>query len=238
MGKFRFKQFDVEHERSSMKVGVDAVLLGAWATKTDGRILDVGCGCGIIALMLSQNGAEVTAIDIHEDSVEEAKANFGRSRWCQRLKAINIDIFEFVKQNKTKYDLVISNPPFFNSGVREPASPREVARHGAILSPATLPAMAAELLKPAGKLEMISSMDFHNTMIEAFRKSGFVIDRLCYVADHPGKQPKRVMVSGLYYPDGCERKSPGEKTELFIRNDNQTYSEQYKELTKDYYLNL
>lgn len=155
-GTFLFKQFACSHTRSSMKIGVDAVLLGAWAgAGMPRRILDVGTGCGVIALMLAQRFpvARITAVDVHAHSVEEAASNFIASPWCDRLEARLQDFNDM--ETVGAFDLLVSNPPYFDSGVKEIVSPREMARHESGLSPAVLLRKGARMLAPDGRIALI-----------------------------------------------------------------------------------
>lgn len=127
---FQLKQFSVSHYRSSMKVGTDALILGAWAQHTNPRqILEIGCGCGIISLMLAQKYAQarITAIDIHADSVAESTENFKKSPWANRMTAIESNYLLF--ESDVHFDLIVCNPPFFNNDLQSPVIQRNNARH-------------------------------------------------------------------------------------------------------------
>ncbi|MDE5774518.1 MAG: methyltransferase, partial [Muribaculaceae bacterium] len=162
---FRFKRFSVNHNRSSMPVGVDGVLIGAWAGSCDTtgevlsprRILDVGCGCGLIALMCAQRfeDALIDAIDIDDASVLEAFDNISMSIFCDRVSVTLDDVCDYAKRHAGMYDLIVSNPPYFAAGVLEPSTRRERARHQGTLSPVSLMNMSAVMLSDAGRLAMI-----------------------------------------------------------------------------------
>lgn len=158
---FKFKCFDCRHGNSSMRIGVDAVLLGAWAGDGSARsILDVGTGCGVIALMMAQRNplASITAIDIDAASVAEATLNFCNSPWSQRLTALQTDFSKIDPGNRT-YDLIVSNPPYFDSGVTNPSSRREIARHQSVLSPSSIIARGREMLSQRGRLALVIPHD-------------------------------------------------------------------------------
>ena len=114
---FRFKQFNISHAGASMKVGTDAILLGSWTDVSNtNKILDIGTGCGIIALMLAQRSqAIIDAIDIDKSSIDEAAINFDNSPWKGRLRSIHSSVQDFSKKTNTKYDLIVSNPPYVDS---------------------------------------------------------------------------------------------------------------------------
>ena len=154
---FRFKNFSVSHSRSSMKIGVDAVLIGSWAAENASEILDVGCGCGIISLMMAQRfpEAQILGLDIHPESVEESRSNFVSSPWSRRLKAIEGEFPIASELCERKFDLIISNPPFFASGLTELKTPRERARHQASLSVESLLKHSKDFLIQNGVLAMI-----------------------------------------------------------------------------------
>lgn len=127
---FHFKQFSVHHHLSSMKVGTDALLLGAWCDTADKKnILEVGCGCGVISLMLAQRNsqANIMSIDIDAPSVDEAQSNFILSPWANRLNAQKIDFNEL--NYHSHFDLIVSNPPFFHNALHSPVESRNNARH-------------------------------------------------------------------------------------------------------------
>ena len=157
---FRFRRFAVRHGRSSMRVGTDAVLIGVWADVAGcRRVLDVGTGCGVVALMLAQRApaAQVTGIDVDAPSVEEAAANFAASPWAGRLRAERADVRVYAEclraegressvetalangagkaaavsddKEEWKYDCIVSNPPYFTETTLPPQSSRAVARH-------------------------------------------------------------------------------------------------------------
>lgn len=197
---FRFKKFDCSHDRSSMKIGVDSVLLGAWADVEGRTILDVGTGCGVIALMCAQRNehAIIHAIDIDVDSVTEASENFTRSPWSERLSA---RLSDFSELRGCAYDLIISNPPYFDAGVTNPGTPREKARHQNALSPAVLLSRGRSLLKTDGRIAMIVPADQVPELIGYATGNGLVLRRICHVQGHPDAPVKRVLLEFLLCPN-------------------------------------
>lgn len=193
-GVFRFKQFACAHSRSSMKIGVDAVLLGAWADVGNAtRILDVGTGCGVIALMCAQRNpdAHIDAIDIDAGSVEEASSNFMSSPWADRLKA-SLEDYNDISLNK--YDLIISNPPYFKSGIDMPETSRLVARHESGLSPARLLDHARDFLLPGGAVNMVIPSDRFEELMYCVAEYGYRLSRGCRVKGHPDAPVKRLLL--------------------------------------------
>lgn len=239
---FKFKQFSVSHLRSSMKVGIDAVLLGAWADVSDSKDhhlegLDIGCGCGVIALMIAQRfpGANITGIDIDLPSIEETRANFNNSRWRERLSAVEGDATLWVtEQNINRYDFIVSNPPYFSSGIVCPETSRERARHQDTLTPAKLIEIAAALLNDEGTLSLILPSDSEVSVIEYGIQTNLFPKKICRIRGRDGKEINRVMITFKK----CGEELPEEPSyeDLTIRHGNEAYTPEYIALTKDFYL--
>ena len=136
---FTFKQFRVLHRKSIMKVGTDGVLLGAYVDCVNAkRILDIGTGTGLLCLMLAQKcGAKIHGIDINAEAVEVAKCNVEQSRWADRIEIFQSSVQDFASAGK--YDLIVSNPPFYTTDVVAPEKGRALARHDLSLSYRTFP---------------------------------------------------------------------------------------------------
>lgn len=229
---FRFKEFELTHGKSSMKVGVDAVLLGAWAGEKASVILDVGTGCGIISLMLAQRFPEalIDAVDIDALSVEEATANFTQSLWTDRLKVWKAEFPNDILNSEEKYDLIVSNPPFFLSGVDSPSTRRERARHQDKLSVFSLIEFSPAILKNEGTLAMIFPYDFIEDAIKKALENDLFPKRICRIKNREGKKVKRVMME---FQKSVNSDVIQEDLTLF--NDDKP-SEPYKNLCKDFYL--
>ena len=191
---FRFKEFAVRHEQSAMKVGVDGVLLGAWADVSGDTLLDVGTGCGLLALMALQRnpGLQVLGIDVHAPSIEEARANAADSPWGDNAR---FDCRSFRRQLSMgwRFDLIVSNPPFFNAGVDSPQDDRQRSRHAAELSPRALIVHAAKLLNPGGRLCMITPRDQLESLLALAQTHQLSPRRLTEVTTVEGKDPKRLL---------------------------------------------
>ncbi len=232
---FRFKQFTVYHDHSTMKVGTDSVLLGAW-TPLDGterNILDIGTGCGLIALMLAQRAdkAFITAIDIDQPSVEQATANFSASPWSERLYARNIFAQALRGQTDKHFDLIVSNPPYFVNSLPNPQQKRMKARHTCTLSHIELLFASMELLTENGKLALILPVNEGMQFIEQARPAGLFLIHQTTVYPTPQAAPKRLLL--------CFSKQPAKHTEsnLIIETAGRhVYSETYKQLTQEFYL--
>lgn len=233
---FRFKQFSVAHELSAMKVGVDGVLLGAWAGLHGHRALDIGTGCGLIALMLAQREPllQITAIDIDRLSCEEASGNFIKSPWSPRLKAINISFDEFVALSQgLEYDVIVSNPPFFDSGVETVTTARETARHQSSLTVASLMNGASELLSEDGRLTVIYPVESENSVVCAALNNGLSLTRVCKVRDHQEAPFKRVM---LEFSKTKSAQCSVIREELTMFLPDKMPTKEYRHLCRDFYL--
>lgn len=230
--KFSFKKFSVSHHKSSMKVGVDAVLIGSWCNVEGHKGLDIGCGCGVIALMCAQRNPEavIKAIDIHGDSVGESRENFHNSIWNEHLVSLEGDVLEFSKHpsNLSSFDFIVSNPPFFNNGLISPESARASARHEGHLTIHSLLEAAGKMLKPTGIFSLIIPYDRRN---ELQQSNLFFPIKECLIADSPKAPFKRIMVQlSRECISECSREI------LYIKNEDGSFSHPYKNLTKEFYL--
>lgn len=219
-----------------MRVGTDAVLLGAWADINFAKkILEVGTGSGVIALMLAQKNSivELIAIDIHSESVEEAEINFKNSLWSVRLQSIESSIQEFAKNASlyTLFDTIISNPPFFTDSTPAPNKSRHQARHTDTLSPREFFENCSKLLSQEGKISLI--LPYYNLELWLKTAETFKLfpSRMTNVVSYLGKLTERVLIEFSY------SQTTTIKEELFIRNAKGLgYTEEYKKLTGDFYL--
>ena len=239
ISQFRFKQFSVSHHRSSMKVGVDGVLIGCWADVAGARsILDVGTGCGLIALIMAQRVADamIDAIDIDGPSIEEATENAECSPWPDRVRMARCGFSEASANLKKKgnYDLIISNPPYFDSGVSEINTAREKARHQGELSPSVLLSGSLELLKPGGSLAMVVPSEFASSLEEEARMLGYSLTRKCLVRGHENAPYKRALLQWKTYEGGAVA-APDEEW-LTLETAPGIPTEDYRSLCRDFYL--
>ena len=234
--EFRFKHFSLKHGRSSMKIGVDSVLIGAWASHpSPHNILDVGTGCGVIAMMMSYRfpEAQVLGIDIDKDSVEEAMENISKMDKGDAIRVMEIRFDEFLLQSGEKYDLIVSNPPYFLSGIINPATTRERARHQGSLSPYTLIESCNHLLSDGGRLAMIFPFEMLEKVKEKVGFNGLKIIRECLVRDNIKRPFKRVMIEIISNDNGKELQEGRTTLTLF---DGAEPTEEYRQLCKDFYL--
>lgn len=229
---FTFKQFSVAHDRSSMKVGTDGVLLGAWAEVHQAqRILDIGTGCGLIALMAAQRSrAMVTGIDIHLPSVEQARHNFLQSPFADRLAAVSADLRSYVPQDS--FDCILSNPPFFQESLLPPNAARAAARNTALLPFPSLVQHAVRLMAPQASLQMVLPHSAAPTLLHLCSMMGLTLLRRTDVCTLPGKPPKRVLMHWVNQPT----QEPIRHDMLSLSDREGQRSPQYRELTQDFYL--
>lgn len=241
---FRFKQFTVSQDLCAMKVGTDGVLLGAWAsvpTLPFPRILDVGTGTGLIALMMAQRypKAHVTAIDIDEGSFRQATVNVEASPFSNIITVLheplqNHCIDTSYDSQTASYSAIVCNPPFFISSLKTPNDSRNLARHADSLTYKELMEHSWRLLSDDGEMSIVVPFDYRQRMEDEAIFQGFFLSRRCavYTAAHnatgdvekSGKMPKRYLLAFRKHP------SPLITTSLVIG------SRQYCELTRDYYL--
>ena len=234
MGKstgFTFKQFHVQHDRCAMKVGTDGVLLGCWTdVPASGNVLDIGTGSGLIALMIAQRtNAQIDAIDIASDAYEQACVNFAQSPWNERLKAHMAPIQEW--QHEALYDLIISNPPYFNNSLKNPDKGRELARHTDSLSYAELIAHSVRLLKDWGRLSIILPAEAESEVCTIADAHCLYLSRVTRVYTKECKPVRRVLLSWTKQADSIVRED-----RLVLENAEGGRSTQYQELAKDFYL--
>lgn len=232
---FHFKKFSIRQERCAMKVGTDAVLLGAWTSTENAKtILDIGTGTGIIALMLAQkSNAVIDAIEIDKCAYEEAEQNVRNSPFADLINVINVSLQEFVHKSHRKYDLIVSNPPFFVEASKSFEKARNIARHtDHTLTYHELISCANSLLSENGRLSLILPFKEGNDFIEKAAKKQFYCNKLTRIITRKGKPEKRLLL------EFSKQKQPLLEKDLLILNEDMSYSKDYLELTHDYYLNL
>ncbi len=178
---FYFKQFKIYHDRCAMKVGTDAVLLGAWARVDAAKtVLDIGSGSGVISLMLAQRGQDIQqidAIEIEPVAAAQCEENFNNSPWSDLFHTHCVDVKEFVNSNP--YDLIVSNPPFFKSGSAATEQKRAAARHTGSLPHETLLNAVNNLLQPSGLFCVVLPFHEANDFIGLAEKENiFLIEKL------------------------------------------------------------
>ena len=208
---FQFKQFRIIQERSAMKVGMDGVLLGAWADATGAeRILDIGTGTGLIALMMAQKNslAQIDAIEIDPEAFQE-----------------------FAGRTNKKYDLIVSNPPYFTNGHKAPVENRAQARHSDSLPLNDLISGAAGLLTEKGKIALVLPVESLPEVKQLADSNNLCISRLCRVKPNPQKPDFRILLELTNSESETQ-----EETLMIEFEKHHDYTPEYKAMTKDFYL--
>lgn len=230
---FKFKKFTVYHDCCAMKVGTDGVLLGAWTDVSEAnRILDIGTGTGLIALMLAQRcpDARIVAVDIDEDAVRQASENVRNSPWHQRITPVLEDVCTYTSD--VLFDTIVSNPPYFIDSLKCPDGQRSTARHTDTLDMAALLGKVNELLAPEGRFSVVLPADQYEQLIRMAEREGLYPSRRTDVITRPGLPPKRVLVE-LRKMRGSIRSD-----ELVVELERHVYSKEYIALTQDFYLKM
>lgn len=231
---FQFKQFRIVQERSAMKVGMDGVLLGAWADPSGAeRILDIGTGTGLIALMMAQKNslAQIDAIEVDPEAFEEAVLNCQHSPWNDRIKLNLCSFQEFAERINQKYDLIVSNPPFFTNGVKAPLENRAQARHSDSLPLEVLISGAMNILSENGRIALVLPIESLPEIGVLANSNKLFISRLCRVTPNPIKPAFRILIELINVE--CTIQVENLMIEFEKHHD---YTPEYKELTKDFYL--
>lgn len=277
MPGFRFKQFALEHEKSSMKVGTDGVLLGAWAAlpspgETESiRVLDVGCGCGLIAMMLAQrlaalgwkpDACRVEALDLDGDSCMEACSNVENSVFRDYVRVSEADFLHLPDSfAPERYSRIVSNPPFFEESLKSPLPRRNCARHADTLPFAGLLSVSERLLEAGGRLSLVLPWRTWERMesLQPLHAPDLRLCRWTRVFSRPGKACERVLAEWVKSGSGIPSESSssssvpqetGKETgfhaeakgsnaaekDLLVQDAEGAYTEDYRNLVKDFYL--
>ena len=255
---FRFKQFYIEDSKCAMKVGTDGVLLGCWCPTSHLRlddlrftILDIGTGSGLIALMLAQRcpNAHIDAIDIDEAAVEQARENF--EAYPHPLPKGRGELHAYVSRLQEwqggPYDLIVSNPPYFQNSLKNPNKGRQTARHTDTLSYEELIKHSVRLLAPNGQLALILPAETEEEIIRIAASHGFTLTHITRVFSKANKPVRRVMMAfekwkmenGQWTMDNGKLeigKWKMEEDTLVLENEKGGRSAAYQELCKDFYL--
>ena len=232
---FNFKQFSINQDKCAMKVNTDGVLLGAWCTtENTNNILDIGTGTGLIALMLAQKSeAEIVAIEIDENAAIQAQENVSQSKWYNRIKVIHESFQEFSESSNEKFDLIVSNPPYFVDSLKAPTATRNMARHTDNLSHKDLFRHSANLLAKNGRLCLILPISEGLSGIKLASELNLFCHKLVYVYPKIGVKAKRLLLEF-----GLTKQKTVESDITIETHERHNYSAEFTELTKEFYLNL
>ncbi len=231
---FQFKQFKVEDDQSAMKVGTDGVLLGAWIeTKNARQILDIGTGSGLIALMMAQKSkAQINAIDIDKQSAKQAQSNFQKSPWKAQLNAEHISLQEFCKNATQKYDLIVSNPPFFVNSLKSPSNNKNRSKHTDELTYEELVHGITNFLTSKGRACLILPYAESKLFVNIALVENIYLNKRLKIRPKATKEINRVLMEFSFH------KTKLKENEIYLREENNKFSEDYDSLCKNYYLKL
>lgn len=232
---FQFKQFLVIQEKAAMKVGTDGVMLGAWVNvRHEKKILDIGTGTGLIALMMAQRtSAEIIGIEIEKNAAEEAARNCMMSNWKERLSVQNISFQEFTEKSNEKFDLIISNPPFFINDQKSKQNNMAIAKHNDLLPLQDLISGCRKLISEKGKIALVLSISAAKKIIEFIDEAGLFITRITEVFPTPQKESNRFLMEFSIKKQDIQK-----NTLTIFEESGGNFSKSYKELTKEFYLNF
>ncbi|GFD94862.1 MULTISPECIES: tRNA1(Val) (adenine(37)-N6)-methyltransferase [Tenacibaculum] len=239
MKPFQFKEFTVHQDKTAMKIGTDAVLLGAWCNLGEfpDTILDVGSGTGIISLMLAQRSDAMTidAVEIDTNAYEQTVENFEQSDWGDRLFCYNASFVEFAEEmseDEEEYDIIVSNPPFYTDNYETEDVARNKARFTSSLSFEELLKGVSEILSENGRFSTIVPFKEEENFIELAKNHNLYLHRVCRVKGAPTTEIKRSLLEMSFVETTIQEE------ELIIETKRHQYTDAYINLTKDFYLKM
>ena len=230
---FKFKEFSVAHHKCAMKIGVDGVLIGAWTESNDPtEILDIGTGSGLISLMMQQKfpNAIITALEPNKIAQQQAQDNFNNSPFARQPNLELIDLQNFNCNNK--FDLIISNPPFFEESVSSGDINRDQARQAVFLPIKEFIQLSEALLSINGIINFVYPTQQTNKILDVAKKSNLTLLKQTIVFPNKLKISKRSLFSF------GKKKQETLKNQLFIKDHNGNFTQEYINLTKEFYINF
>jgi tRNA1Val (adenine37-N6)-methyltransferase len=234
---FHLKHFDVLQHGGVMKVGTDSFILGALATVLPGKALDIGCGTGILALMLAQRQpalSNIVGIDILREAIDLASENFSRSRWSSRLSAVHSRAQDYSLRDREKFDLIISNPPFYKDGFLPKDRTKRSNKHTVELSFASLLSAVGNLLSDKGRFSTIIPANITEEFIDTALSEDLFLDRRVEIFSRPNMAAVRNVLE--FTRDDSEQMQYGE---LILRDESgQSYSKEYLYLTREFHRDI
>jgi tRNA1Val (adenine37-N6)-methyltransferase len=233
---FRFKQFTVNQDRCAMKIGTDGVLLGAWASVEHNpfNVLDIGAGTGILSLMMAQrsHAENIEAIEIDDDAFEQCTENFENSPWNDRLFCFHASLLEYIEAVDEKFDLIICNPPFYTEDYKTQDQARDLARFSDAMPMEHIIFAVITFLSDKGKFSIIIPFKEEKKYIEEAGLIGLYPNRILRVRGNENSELKRSLIEFSY------SESPIKISELIIETERHQYTQDYINLTKDFYLKM
>jgi tRNA1Val (adenine37-N6)-methyltransferase len=232
---FVFKKFSIHQHKSAHKVGTDAVLIGSWAAVTEtNTILDIGTGTGIIALMMAQKSkAQIDAIDIEQGSYEQATENAAHSIWAGRINVYQTSLQDFAEHSHKKYDAIITNPPYFVDSSKAPDEERSHARHTDTLTFADLISGVKKLLSDKGMFYIIPTKEANDFTVLAEKNKFYLVRLLRVKTKSTNDLEKRHIMLFKFTKEVLTEET------ISIENEGRhNYTDEYKQLTGDFYLHF
>ncbi len=233
---FHFKKFSIDDSKAAMKIGTDAVLLGSWVNcRHESRILDIGTGSGILALMMAQRnpGTAIDAIELDSNAATLAQQNFRMSPWEGQITCLNKSFQQYAAETDKKYSLLICNPPFFTASLKTPEKARNLARHNDSLPVNELLQLTSHLLDKQGKAAFVFPADAFNDWILEAEKHSLYPQHITRVKSTSSHKPHRVLLLLSKIPF----QKPMED-EISIYLPDRSYTKEYQQLTSCFYLNF
>jgi tRNA1Val (adenine37-N6)-methyltransferase len=229
---FNFKEFSLFQEKSSFKVGTDGVLLGAAADVSDARrVLDIGTGTGLISIMLAQRcQAAIVSIEPDIESFQEAYENVSHCKWSNRIRVLNTDLQNFYPDTD-RFDLIVTNPPFFSDSLKNPDPRKSAARHNDTLTTADLLEGVSRLLTSEGKFQLIMPYVEGNIFIAEAYEFGLYCNHILKIKPLPTSEIRRLIITF-----SRTKQKPVERFLTIERGKRHDFTEEYISLTKDFYL--
>lgn len=233
MKPFKFKQFTIQQDKCAMKIGTDAVLLGAWTSLENNpfSILDIGAGTGILGLMLAQRSTSevIDAIEIDEDAYEQCVDNFEESPWGDRLFCYHASLEEFIEEIEDQYDLIICNPPYYSEDYKTDNKSRDLARFQDAMPFEHLIEGTSQLLSENGLFSVVIPFKEEDLFISLAAKYNLLPKRILHVRGNPTSELKRSLIEFSFGESNIATE------ELIIETERHQYTQDYINLTKDFY---
>lgn len=233
---FKFKQFSVNQDRCAMKIGTDGVLLGAWTSvdKNPFSVLDIGAGTGVLSLMIAQrsHAETIEAIEIDDDAFEQCLENFENSPWNDRLFCFHASLLEYIEAVNDEFDLIICNPPFYSEDYKTDNKSRDLARFNDAMPFEHLIYAVVNLLSDSGIFSVVIPYKEEANLIDLASKVGLFPNRMLRVKGHTDSEIKRSLLEFSF------EETEMQTSELVIETARHQYTEDYINLTKDFYLKM